>query len=59
MSPARCTGLGYRPRAGVGGLDGAYTRARLQSRLPDTLIRRLVGIVVIAIGIRYLWSGLS
>ena len=44
---------------GVGGLAGAYTGARLQSRLPDALIRRLVGILVIAIGARYLWSGLS
>jgi uncharacterized protein len=44
---------------GAGGLAGAYTGARLQSRLPDTLIRRLVGILVIAIGARYLWSGLG
>ncbi len=44
---------------GAGGLAGAYTGARIQSRLPDTLIRRLVGILVIAIGARYLWSGLS
>jgi uncharacterized protein len=44
---------------GVGGLAGAYTGARLQSRLPDALIRRLVGILVIAIGARYLWSGLG
>lgn len=44
---------------GVGGLAGAYTGARIQSRLPDVLIRRLVGVLVIAIGARYLWSGLS
>jgi uncharacterized protein len=44
---------------GIGGLAGAYTGARLQPRLPDTVIRRLIGTVVIAIGIRYLWSGLS
>jgi len=44
---------------GLGGLAGAYTGARIQSRLPDTLIRRLVGGLVIAIGARYLWSGLS
>src|SRR6266700_3111905 len=44
---------------GVGGLAGAYTGARMQARLPDTLIRRLVGVLVIAIGARYLWSGLS
>ncbi|HEY0938146.1 MAG TPA: TSUP family transporter, partial [Trebonia sp.] len=44
---------------GAGGLAGAYTGARLQSRLPDTLIRRLVGIAVIAVGARYLWAGLA
>ncbi len=44
---------------GAGGLAGAYTGARIQSRLPDALIRRLVGIPVIAIGARYLWSGLG
>ena len=55
MAPDWDTGLALASAA----WDGAYTRARLQSRLPDTLIRRLVGIVVIAIGIRYLWSGLS
>jgi hypothetical protein len=42
---------------GVGGLAGAYTGARLQSRLPEVMIRRLVGVLVIAIGVRYLWSG--
>ncbi len=44
---------------GIGGLAGAYTGARIQSRLPDALIRRLVGILVIVIGARYLWSGLG
>jgi len=44
---------------GIGGLADAYTGARLQPRLPDTVIRRFIGTVVIAIGIRYLWSGLS
>jgi uncharacterized protein len=44
---------------GLGGLSGAYTGARLQSRLPETLIRRLIGVLVIAIGARYLWAGLS
>jgi uncharacterized protein len=44
---------------GVGGLAGGYTGARIQSRLPEILIRRLVGILVIAIGARCLWSGLS
>jgi uncharacterized protein len=44
---------------GLGGLAGVYTGARIQARLPDTLIRRIVGVLVIAIGARYLWSGLS
>jgi uncharacterized protein len=44
---------------GVGGLAGGYTGARIQSRLPDVLIRRLLGVLVIAIGVRYLWAGLG
>ena len=44
---------------GLGGLAGGYTGAHLQARLPDVLIRRLLGVLVAAIGIRYLWSGLS
>ena len=44
---------------GVGGLAGAYTGARIQSRLPDVLIRRLIGILVIAIGALFLGSGLD
>ena len=44
---------------GVGGLVGGYTGARLQSRMPDLLIRRLVGVLVIAIGAYFLSSGLG
>jgi uncharacterized protein len=44
---------------GVGGLAGGYTGARIQSRMPDVLIRRLVGVLVIAIGARYLWACLG
>ena len=44
---------------GVGGLAGAYFGARLQLRLPDQVIRRIVGILVAVIGTRYLWSGLG
>ena len=44
---------------GLGGLAGGYTGARIQARLPDTLIRRIVGVLVVAIAARYLWSGLS
>jgi uncharacterized protein len=43
---------------GIGGLAGAYTGARLQARMPDLLIRRVVGILAIAIAARYLSSGL-
>jgi len=43
---------------GIGGLLGGYTGARIQHRLPDSLIRRLVGVLVMAIGIFYLRSGL-
>jgi uncharacterized protein len=55
VAPDWATGLAL----GAGGLAGAYTGARIQSRLPDALIRRLVGILVIAIGGRYLWSVLG
>ena len=55
MAPDWDTGIAL----GVGGLAGAYTGARLQSHLPDALIRRLAGILVIAIGARYLWSALG
>jgi uncharacterized membrane protein YfcA len=44
---------------GIGGLAGGYTGARIQSRLPDTMIRCLVGVLVVAIGIYYLRSGLT
>jgi uncharacterized protein len=43
---------------GVGGLLGSYIGARLQSRLPDLLIRRLLGVLEIAIAIRFLLAGL-
>ena len=44
---------------GIGGILGGYTGARMQSRLPDTLIRRIVGTLAIAIAAQYLWSGLN
>ena len=55
IAPDWSTGIAL----GAGGLAGAYTGARIQSRLPEILIRRLVGILVIAIGTRYLWSSLG
>jgi uncharacterized membrane protein YfcA len=44
---------------GLGGLAGGYTGARIQRRMPDLLIRRLVGLLVIAIGAYYLSAGLG
>jgi uncharacterized membrane protein YfcA len=44
---------------GIGGLAGGYTGARIQSRLPDTLIRRILGILAVAVAARYLQSGLT
>jgi hypothetical protein len=42
---------------GVGGLLGGYTGARLQPRLPEMMIRRVLAILVLAIGVRYAWLG--
>jgi hypothetical protein len=44
---------------GIGGLAGGYAGARLHARLPQTVIRRLLALAVIAIGIRYVLAGLS
>jgi uncharacterized membrane protein YfcA len=44
---------------GVGGLLGGYTGARLQPHLPETAIRRLLGGLVLAIGLRYAWLALG
>lgn len=40
---------------GVGGLGGGYIGARLQPRLPELAVRRVLGVIVLAIGIRYAW----
>ena len=44
---------------GIGGIAGGYTGARMQSRLPDTLIRRIVGTLAVAIAAQYLWTALN
>jgi uncharacterized protein len=44
---------------GIGGLAGGYVGARLHPRLPETIIRRLLALIVVAIGIRYLVAGLT
>jgi uncharacterized protein len=38
---------------GLGGLVGGYLGARAQPRLPDRVIRRTLGVLVVAIGTRY------
>jgi uncharacterized membrane protein YfcA len=40
---------------GIGGVAGSYTGARLQPRLPELAIRRILGVLVLAVGIRYAW----
>ena len=55
VAPAWPTGVAL----GAGGLAGGYVGARIQGRLPEALIRRGVGFLVIAIGARYLWAGLG
>jgi uncharacterized membrane protein YfcA len=44
---------------GLGGLGGGYIGAHLQPRLPELAVRRLLGFIVLAIGIRYIWLALS
>jgi uncharacterized membrane protein YfcA len=44
---------------GIGGLAGGYAGARMHARMPETLIRRLLAVVVVAIGIRFLVAGLT
>lgn len=40
---------------GAGGLLGGYCGARIQPRLPEATIRRLLGALVTGIGARYAW----
>jgi uncharacterized membrane protein YfcA len=44
---------------GLGGLLGGYTGARLQPHLPETAIRRMLGGLVLVIGLRYAWLALG
>jgi uncharacterized membrane protein YfcA len=39
---------------GLGGLAGSYLGAALQPRLPEARLRRLAGVLAVAIGLRYL-----
>jgi len=44
---------------GIGGLVGSYTGPRLQPHLPETTVRRLLGILVLTIGVHYAWLAIS
>lgn len=44
---------------GLGGLAGAYLGARLQSRLPEQLLRRGLGLLALALGLRYAVQALT
>ena len=43
---------------GIAGLAGGYVGARIHARMPETVIRRLLALVVVAISIRFLVAGL-
>jgi uncharacterized membrane protein YfcA len=38
---------------GLGGLGGSYLGAALQPRLPELLLRRVLGILALGVGLRY------
>jgi uncharacterized membrane protein YfcA len=49
VAPDWTLGIGM----GIGGLAGAYLGARLQTRLPEQLLRRGLGVLALALGLRY------
>ncbi len=55
IAPEWTLGIGM----GLGGLAGAYLGARLQPRLPETLLRRGLGLLALALGLRYGLQGLT
>jgi uncharacterized protein len=55
IAPDWTLGIGM----GIGGLLGAYAGARLQSRLPEELLRRGLGLLALALGLRYAVLGLT
>jgi uncharacterized membrane protein YfcA len=44
---------------GAGGLLGGYVGSGLQSRLPEPFLRRGLGVLALALGVRYVVTGLS
>ncbi|MDX6610183.1 MAG: uncharacterized protein QOF85_2108 [Solirubrobacterales bacterium] len=55
IAPEWALGVGM----GVGGMAGAYLGARLQSRLPEQLLRRGLGLLALALGLRYAVQALT
>jgi len=55
LAPDWALGIGM----GLGGLAGAYLGARLQARLPEELLRRGLGFLALALGLRYAFLGLT
>jgi uncharacterized membrane protein YfcA len=55
LAPDWTLGIGM----GIGGLAGAYLGARLQARLPEELLRRGLGLLALALGLRYAVLGLT
>jgi uncharacterized membrane protein YfcA len=55
LAPDWALGIGM----GLGGLAGAYLGARLQARLPEALLRRGLGLLALALGLRYAVLGLA
>ncbi len=53
VAPEWTLGIGM----GLGGLAGAYLGARLQSQLPERLLRRGLGVLALALGLRYALQG--
>lgn len=42
---------------GVGGLAGSYLGARMQKRVPQRLLKGLLGLLLLALALRYVWPG--
>lgn len=55
VAPDWALGIGM----GLGGLAGAYLGARLQTLLPEALLRRGLGLLALALGLRYAVLGLT
>jgi uncharacterized membrane protein YfcA len=55
VAPDWTLGIGM----GLGGLAGAYLGARLQARLPEKLLRRGLGVMALALGLRYALQALT